>query len=936
MKIINEESYHYVWRNFKDFESIFSQKAYKVLLSRQDNQDNQGFIDTLEFMLDLDKELLNKIENHCKESEMHSMTISEVIDALEIKLHDNFTENKSYIERALYFIDAYRKEDEVFSDLANNLAKLYFRMGLYKKAKPLYLKSVEIREELLGKGHIKTAESYHNLAQLHLGMGQYKKSKDLFSKALIIRKKLLGEVHLYTINTYIDLARSYNFIGNYKKSKSLFNEILDSTRNRLKESISDKITCYSILSFLFFSINNYKKSEPLYKKSLKIREEILGENHPDTAQSYFNLALLYYSTENYKKSEPLYKKSLKIREEILGENHPDTASSYFNLALLYCSTENYKKSEPLYKKSLKIREEILGENHPDTASSYFNLALLYYKKNDYKKSELLYLKSIEIREGVLGRNHLDTAKSYFNLALLYYPTDYKKSKPLYLKSIAIKERILGKNHPDTAKSYNNLAVIYEKSEDYDKSRIFYLKALKIIEESPNYYDTDDAAIYHRNYDRISQKLNKVFFLNKNNSKLTLKLNKIKILTFKQYKLEFEMGLSPKINIIIGQNAVGKTTLLQAITLGLLKENSPDEETRYAKYITKGEVESKIILSHNNYEKTVKIFSDRREIDNNYFIPFILAYGSSFFADYKESDPIVQKMLDEEITSDFAHTIFLEHTDKFWNPLSILRNLAISKHKKSEEKKDIILNTLNKFLSVEDYQLVAESDDNSRFHFIKNNQDKTVLDLSELSEGYRGNVLLITDMLIKILGVGWTPKTIEGIVLIDEFDRHLHPKWQSQLVNILLESFPKIQFIMTTHNPMSILDRKEDEVIILKETPQGIKAITGRGTETIDVSTVLLEYFGVTSTISASMSKKIDRFNQLKLKKELSNSEQKQLNELEEFLGSTVASNFIYDRKYLRFLEYIKDHKDIDFDRYQAIDETEMQQLLEDFGDFFND
>ena len=84
-------------------------------------------------------------------------------------------------------------------------------------------------------------------------------------------------------------------------------------------------------------------------------------------------------------------------------------------------------------------------------------------------------------------------------------------------------------------------------------------------------------------------------------------------------------------------------------------------------------------------------------------------------------------------------------------------------------------------------------------------------------------------------------------LIDEFDKHLHPKWQSQLVAKLANTFPKVQFIMTTHNPMSILDREPNEITIIKEIDGEVTAVRGKGTKTMDVSTVLLEYFGVEST-----------------------------------------------------------------------------------------
>jgi predicted component of type VI protein secretion system len=136
--------------------------------------------------------------------------------------------------------------------------------------------------------------------------------------------------------------------------------------------------------------------------------------------------------------------------------------------------------------------------------------------------------------------------------------------------------------------------------------------------------------------------------------------------------------------------------------------------------------------------------------------------------------------------------------------------------------------------------------------------------------------------------------------------------------------------------MSILDRNPDEITILKEIDGEIVAVRGRGTKTIGVSMVLLEYFNVETTVSDTMKKSIDNFNRLKLKKELSNKEREELKELEAFLGNTVAGNIIYDRKYLKFLEFIRDHKDIDFDKYEKISDEEMDELLKDFGDFFDD
>ena len=431
-----------------------------------------------------------------------------------------------------------------------------------------------------------------------------------------------------------------------------------------------------------------------------------------------------------------------------------------------------------------------------------------------------------------------------------------------------------------------------------------------------------------NFDIPIQK-DKFYFLDK---EVDISINSMKISNFKHFK-SLKIDFSKQINIVIGQNALGKTTLLQALTLGLLGENSPDEETNYSKYIKENEKESQINIYYGDKKvKEVKIFKTRRNIPNDYYRPFILAYGSNFFANYIDSDAIVQKMLNESIERDFAHTIFLEHTDKFWNPLSVLRNLEISEHPKAEDKKNIIFEVLNSFLEAEEYKLIA--DNKTRFYFIKKDNNQK-LNLSQLSEGYRSNVLLITDMLIKILGTGREPKTVNAVVLIDEFDKHLHPRWQSRLVKKLTDTFPKIQFIMTTHNPMSILDRESNEITILKEENGEIKAIQKRvGTKKIGISTILLEYFGVETTVSKTMRDNLNDFTKLKLKDSLNKEEEQKIEKLEAFLDETVATNFIYNRSYFNFLKFLKNNKNINFEEYEELSNEDMEKLLEEYKDLF--
>lgn len=105
-------------------------------------------------------------------------------------------------------------------------------------------------------------------------------------------------------------------------------------------------------------------------------------------------------------------------------------------------------------------------------------------------------------------------------------------------------------------------------------------------------------------------------------------------------------------------------------------------------------------------------------------------------------------------------------------------------------------------------------------------------VSTLSDGYRNIIGIVSDIAYRMailnpnLGLEVTEKT-SGVVLIDELDLHLHPKWQKEIVNILTTLFPKVQFIATSHSPFIIQSQTSGSIIKLDESNE---ALTVNATE----------------------------------------------------------------------------------------------------------
>ncbi len=125
-----------------------------------------------------------------------------------------------------------------------------------------------------------------------------------------------------------------------------------------------------------------------------------------------------------------------------------------------------------------------------------------------------------------------------------------------------------------------------------------------------------------------------------------------------------------------------------------------------------------------------------------------------------------------------------------------------------------------------------------------------LPLNSLSHGYQSTVAWIADLIghytLESHG-DFEPEEMVGLVLIDELDLYLHPTWQVVLVRALKRTFPKLQFVFTTHSPLVLaaLDPREDQVVRLArdvDTGSIQKIVTADDPRLLTASELLQLYF----------------------------------------------------------------------------------------------
>ncbi len=248
-------------------------------------------------------------------------------------------------------------------------------------------------------------------------------------------------------------------------------------------------------------------------------------------------------------------------------------------------------------------------------------------------------------------------------------------------------------------------------------------------------------------------------------------------------------------VFTGSNGEGKTSILQAVTIGLLNSY-------------RGSIYDYFLEEEENFDITVGFYYDNiyfaNELSNkqsstsNSIIRgkgSILAYGPS-----RLQLQSAESQDDERLKQSNVHGLFRTN--------SILQNISYwLKHQKKERREAVKTVLIRLLPSISDIEITTHNG----LLFIENGKK---LKSDQLSAGNKSILAMIGDMIIRLFNAQPYTKEVadlHGIVLIDELETHLHPIWQRELPKLLATFFPKIQFIVTTHSPIVCLGMPENTV-----------------------------------------------------------------------------------------------------------------------------
>jgi hypothetical protein len=273
---------------------------------------------------------------------------------------------------------------------------------------------------------------------------------------------------------------------------------------------------------------------------------------------------------------------------------------------------------------------------------------------------------------------------------------------------------------------------------------------------------------------------------------------------------------------LGENGDGKTLILMSLVWGFKKNfiQNIGEKKEVGQILDLIEANKELNVAGKDDSGTKYEFpiDDKGIVDIHSHLKNLLAYG------------VHRSRSDSEKASKYGFMTLFDAGQYLISPERWLMGLYTKELEKETGKKapgtpSISLDAAKKILSDLVDKNVEIEVDSSGVRYIERG---TQMQFSQLSEGYKSVITWMCDMVAR-LSENQPEVTkiqdLQGVVLVDEINLHLHPRWEKQIVKKLRGWFPKVQFFFTTHSPVTILGASDDAVFYRVYKEDGLTKIS---------------------------------------------------------------------------------------------------------------
>ena len=325
-------------------------------------------------------------------------------------------------------------EPEVLAEMLTAIGRVYQRLDMYPKARPLLQRALELGRTG-GTDHVRVAQTLNDLGVLLRRTGDAKASVAMLEDALAMRRRLLREPDKDVAVTLSELGRSLEDAGQPERAEALAREALAMRRAIFGTDHRETATTMGDLGLLLRQRGDLAGAEALLRESLEISRRQLGDWHPNVSSATQNLALVVADRGDYPAAEKLYRDALAIRRRAQGGAHPALAVMLNNLSFPLREMKRYDEAIAALEEALTLAIGARGEDSDPVALYRTNLGRVYLAMGNGARGEAVLRRSLDARVRLYSDDdwRLATTRSLLGEALMALGR-FAEAEPLLLSA----------------------------------------------------------------------------------------------------------------------------------------------------------------------------------------------------------------------------------------------------------------------------------------------------------------------------------------------------------------------------------------------------------------------------------------------------------------------------------------------------------------------
>jgi tetratricopeptide (TPR) repeat protein len=320
----------------------------------------------------------------------------------------------------------------------------------------------------------RVAKAQEDLADYYSADGRYADAERVYQKTLELKEDMLGRANPAIIPAVDDVARVSFAQMKYDQAAELIARELRIMEREYGEEDPKLVPSLEQVTRVLEAASKYTDAEKFLTRAIAIREKAMGRDSADLAPDLSQLARLNVAKHNLPAADELYNRVLQIQQAKFSPNSPELLPALDAMAKL--SLDEKHDGEPLLRRTLSIREGNLGPNHRDVAKNLDELAAIFKEQKRFDEAQKLSERALFIWMKELKPGSAELAEKYENVAELYEalnrPAD---AEPLV-------QQVLTARESETVASLNTLAAIDVSKQNFTDAESMYRLSLTILDK----------------------------------------------------------------------------------------------------------------------------------------------------------------------------------------------------------------------------------------------------------------------------------------------------------------------------------------------------------------------------------------------------------------------------------------------------------------------